>query len=268
MPDTNQDKLRITQEFDVAEAAPAPAKQKFFREIDLGDGSGKQRWEADTAEELLDKVMQAQVNATKKIQELSRERRGRAEPEKLSSDFRPLQPVALKPEEIEPLQKNPHELFRRMFQAEFGMSADEFRLRENERRRVESELVAQDQFVQAHPDYVRTQDNAKKILTFLRQENLPVSKRNLDYAFGELREELVAAAASSATPVAEPAPAPARESSSPPSSLRPSFGGRAPSGDSGGGIDAAEIARIERLSNLGDIKSRIEELHRQSRTAR
>lgn len=269
MPESNiNDKLHINQEF---EAAPAPAeKQKFVREVDLGDGSGVQRFEADSQEALIDKFVEAQVNATRKIQQLARERKTLVEPEKQSSDYQPLKRQMLKPEEITPLQTNPAELFRRMFQAETGISIDEFHLRENDRRRWEAEMRAQDQFKHEHPDFVPSQENAAKIGAFLQKQGLPVSKRNLDYAFAELRAELAGPAAppeaSKAAP--QPAPAPARESSTPPSSLRPSLGGQPPAGDIGGGIDAAEYARIERMSNSGDMKARIEQLYRQSRTAR
>src|SRR5690348_17341391 len=57
---------------------------KFRREIDLGDGSGKQVFEADSAEELIDKLTTAQENATRKIREQQFElrRAARAKPEK------------------------------------------------------------------------------------------------------------------------------------------------------------------------------------------
>ena len=50
-------------------ATPPPSK--FVREIDLKDGSGVQKFEAESWEGLVDKLATAQENATKKIRELS-----------------------------------------------------------------------------------------------------------------------------------------------------------------------------------------------------
>src|ERR1700743_2577476 len=60
---------------------------KFQREIDLGDGSGKQVFKADSAEELLDKLTEAQKNATIKIREQQFElkRAKRAHPERIDT---------------------------------------------------------------------------------------------------------------------------------------------------------------------------------------
>src|SRR5690348_9223353 len=53
----------------MSEATATEQKQTFRREIDLGDGSGKQVFEADSPEALIDKLADAQVHATKKIRE-------------------------------------------------------------------------------------------------------------------------------------------------------------------------------------------------------
>src|SRR5690348_12024093 len=48
-----------------------PDKIIYQREIDLGDGSGVQVFRADSLEELVDKLAEAQRNATRKIRELN-----------------------------------------------------------------------------------------------------------------------------------------------------------------------------------------------------
>src|SRR6266705_5063177 len=74
------DALRMAAEFAeppaqaVTPTPPTPATpppSKFVREIDLKDGSGVQKFEADSWEGLVDKLATAQENATKKIRELS-----------------------------------------------------------------------------------------------------------------------------------------------------------------------------------------------------
>src|SRR5690349_14030031 len=55
---------------EVEEQEDEPAETVFRRTIDLGDGSGVQVFEAPTLEELVDKLAEAQRNASKKIREL------------------------------------------------------------------------------------------------------------------------------------------------------------------------------------------------------
>jgi hypothetical protein len=129
-------------------------------------------------------------------------------------------------------------------------------------------MSAQNDFVRRHQDYNPTTQNAEKMIRFLAQQNLPVSKRNLDYAFEELRTELAPQVAVTPPAQREPAP-PARpqpENSSPPAFLRPSLGGRAQE-ETAGGNDAAEIARIAQLPPA-EMKARIEQIFRQSRSSR
>lgn len=270
------DKLRMASEFDVPAQVEEPPKApetpapKFVREIDLKDGSGVQRFEAESWEGLVDKLAQAQEHATRKIRELGRDTR-RREPEKQSSDWSELKPQVLKAEDVLQLEKNPHELFRRMYQAEFGLTPEEARQRENQRRQQEAEISAQNEFVQKHRDYNPTPQNAEKMMRFLASQNLPVSRRNLDYAFEELRNEMTSQPPpppparreeASAEPPARPQP----NISSPPAFLRPSLGGRAEA-EPGGGNDAAEIARIAQLPPA-EMKARIEQIFRQSRSSR
>jgi hypothetical protein len=267
---SENDKLNLAQEFADSTPAtnppdksqPAPA-QEFIREIDMGDGSGKQVFKASSYEELVDKLAVAQEHASRKIRELSRERK-RAEPEKNSSDFQELRSTPLTGNDLPSAQE-----FRRIFQSETGLTPEEFRAHENVRRRREAELEAQSQFVQRHQnEYVPTPENAQKIMRYLERENLPVSKRNLDYAFEELRGEFTSN--QSARPVSQDAPKPTppteppvRQVSPPPSFMRPSLGGQAQV-DTSGGIDAAEVARISQLPPA-EMRARIEQLFRQSR---
>lgn len=271
------DKLRMASEFDVTSPVEttlpaATTPQKFVREIDLKDGSGVQRFEADSWEGLVDKLAQAQEHATRKIREFSRTDR-RREPEKQSSDWSEVKPTVLKAEDVVQYEKNPHELFRQMYKAEFGVTPEEARQRENQRRQAEAESGAQNEFVRKHQDYNPTPQNAQKIMNFLAKENLPVSRRNLDYAFEELRSELTPTAPPSVTTPPAPRQEETREPthsqpsiSSPPSFMRPSLGGR-PVEEVNGGNDAAEIARIAQLP-LSEMKARIESLNRQSRSSR
>jgi hypothetical protein len=264
-----QDKVGLQKEFEDApapqEEAPKQEPQEFIREIDLGDGGGKQVFKGKSWEEVTEKMAEAHVHATRKIRELSQERKAR-EPEKTSSDWQALKPQQANPQDA-PLMEN----FRRLFQSEIGIPLDEFRQRENDRRRVEAEMWAQNEFVRKHPDYLPTPENAQKVQKFLERENLPLSRRNLEYAYEELRDQLAAKVEPqpSARNVQPEQPAPAAQPaaatrSTPPSFIRPSFGG--PVEREGGGQEA-EIARIAQSSSLPEMKARIEQYFRQLRTS-
>jgi hypothetical protein len=269
-----QDKVGLAKEFEDApappqEQAPQGEPQKFSREIDVG--GRMQRFEAESYEALVDKLVEAQTHATKKLQELSQERKQR-EPEKTSSDWQEVRPSRLSQEDVQ--QLGPHELMRRVFQAETGLTFEEFRNRENQQRKWQAESAAQDAFVRKHPDYHPTQENAQKIMRLLEREGLPVSKRNLDWAFEEIRGELApkaeapAARAEPERPVVQPerpvSPEPQPKTSTPPSFIRPSLGG--PVEREGGGQEA-EIARIAQSSSLPEMKARIEQYFRTLRTS-
>jgi hypothetical protein len=271
------DKLGMAKEFEDAPQAPPEQKppqeqpkeaQRYMREIDVG--GRVQRFEAESYEALVDKFVEAQTNATKKLQELSIQRKAR-EPERTSSDWQEIKPQPAIGQDATQIDQ-----FRRIFQSETGITLDEFRTRENVRRRQEAENLAVQEFVRKHEDYNPTPENAEKIRRFLEHENLPLSKRNLEYAYDELREKLAARAAETplsreAPPAPKPEPAPAVKPlqeppprSTPPSFIRPSLGGPGPI--EGGGQEA-EIARIAQSSSLPEMKARIEQYFRQLRTS-
>ena len=272
------DKLRMAEEFETppqpptaaeSSAAPPPP-QKFVSEFE--EGGRKQRFEANSQEELIQKLTEAQRNATRKLQELDQQNRRRLEPEKQSSDYVEFRPSSLKVEELAQFQANPHEMFRRTFQAEIGMTPADFNQWINGKRRQEAEIDAQQQFVRKHSaEYAPTPDNANRIMNFLQAENLPVSKRNLDYAFDQLRAELAQKPSTEARPaVVEPGrpaqPVPTQVLP-PPSFIRPSLGGPTMIDRSEGNNDA-EAARIARSEPLSDLRARIEHMNRQLRSAR
>jgi hypothetical protein len=270
-----RDKLEnfpVAKEFETAaEAQPQPdAPSKWVREIEVG--GRKQKFEADTYEGLIDKLVEAQTNATRKLEEFASQTKRVLTPEQRSSDWSEIKTQPLEGQDAALVDN-----FRRMFAAETGMSPDEFRGRENERRRLEAEGRATNDFVRRHlNEYNPVPENAQKIYRFLEQESLPISKRNLDYAYEQLRGELTPKPTPTPTaqpPAAEPGgfpemgrSSPPQMSSTPPSFLRPSLGGR-PHQDTGGGIDAAEAARIAQLPPA-EMKARIEQIFRQSRSVR
>lgn len=129
------------------EEVPEPVK--FRREIDLGDGSGKQVFEADSQDELIDKLTEAQKNATKKIRELAAATK---QPEPAKEPAKPLT-------------------------AEERLSILETKLKQDE--------IAT-QFIADHPDYLPNPSNGRRLLNWLKAEGLAESPENLHRAYEEL----------------------------------------------------------------------------------
>lgn len=176
-------------------------EEKFRREIDLGDGSGKQVFEADTAEELIDKLTTAQENATRKIREQQYElrRAQRAKPEK-TAPVKPMQigqPKQFTADELfqigQELSSNPGAAFDKILQAQTGMTTEQLKTIGSEFANMQQARLiteAETSFLQNHQDvdYLPTPDNARLIQKFLQDEKLPYTAANLEYAFQELSE--------------------------------------------------------------------------------
>lgn len=179
----------------------ATTTQKFRREIDLGDGSGKQVFEADSADALIDKLTSAQENATRKIREQQFElkRAQRAKPERETAN----QPIAvgqtkqLSADELyvigQELQTNPAAALDKILQAQTGLNTSQLKAIGTEFANLQqARLVneAETTFLQEHQgrDYLPTPDNARAIQKFLQDEKLPYTAANLEYAFQELSE--------------------------------------------------------------------------------
>lgn len=134
-----------------ADPDPDPTPQTFKRVIDLGDGSGTQVFEADSADELADKLAEAQKHATIKIRELSK---------------------AIKPAEpVKPVKDT---------------RTVEERLEAIERDREWTELTVE--WVNETPDFEANKQNGERMLKYMRLEGIPNTKEGLQKAFAELVE--------------------------------------------------------------------------------
>lgn len=174
-------------------AVPPKPEAKFRREIDLGDGSGVQVFEGETAEVLIDKLTEAQRNATIKIRQqthlLKRPVKPAVKPEPTRPAVAPLSPD----EEFQIGQQfgtAPSRYFERLFEATVGMKPSELHtdLAETRARNkdIAETMVGQEFVVDHFEDYVPTPRNYRTIKSFLTDEGLEFTKENLDYAFQEL----------------------------------------------------------------------------------
>lgn len=160
----------------------------YQRRIDLGDGSGVQVFQGSSLEELVDKLVVAQENATKKIRQLAAEK----------------PPAVKKPrsadEEFVLGQKfmsKPSEAFSQMFEAEVGMPISEFKSNVEAVKAFNETKAADDaanKFVALTPDYFANPSNGKKIQRYLEVNRLPATVETLTKAYTELNADGLLAA--------------------------------------------------------------------------
>src|SRR5690348_4922094 len=162
------EQLKLLASQEVVEEKPTPEPEEeeaevFManREIDLGDGSGVQVFEAEGAskeealEALSDKIAEAQKNATIKIRaqeaELRDLRAKNAEREK------PKEPTADEEYVLaQEFQKMPRAAFRKMFEEVTGMKPEEFQTMRQAAQAYQTATTTSEAistFVAMHPDY-------------------------------------------------------------------------------------------------------------------
>lgn len=174
--------------------------EKFVRRIDLGDGGGVQVFEADTQDELVDKLVEAQRNATAKIRELNRKA-------KLGRDLEtgeratPEAPRKVAPMSREELERATREMFdpatapaalRRMMEAEFEAPIDEVRQSVKKVRALEQAEAEKTEglaFMNANPEYKPCPQNQAALTDYLAKHGLAFTRRNLQTAFDDLKED-------------------------------------------------------------------------------
>src|SRR6185312_8476490 len=179
------------------EAAPKP--EWFVREIDLGDGSGKQVFKGRTLDELADRLAEAQANATRKIRELAGQRK-QEERENADNEF------VLSQE----LLNKPSATLRREIEQMFGAPVEVLKARlekaDAAAREAHEDAVSRE-FVQTHPDYYASPGNGKRLYAYLKKSGVEWSVANIEKAYIELQEDGLIAP-KPVDPAADPNPAP------------------------------------------------------------
>jgi len=178
VPTTDDNSEVVTDDVDDNSEVVTPAATtrtsggKVTRTIDLGDGSGKQVFTADTAEELLDKLTTAQENATRKIreQEFELKREKRAKPDRSAAPV--LAKKELTADELfqiaNELSTNPAAAIDKIFTAKTGKSATEIGNFINDFMAAQQVAQAETAFLMNHQtDYIPSAQNAARIEKFL-----------------------------------------------------------------------------------------------------
>lgn len=176
---------------------PAPKPEWFVREIDLGDGSGKQVFKGRSLDELADRLTEAQANATRKIRELAGQRK-QEERESADNEF------VLSQE----LLNKPSATLRRQFEDMVGMPIDSFKSKLQKVEAFEKAQSAEEasrEFVQSHEEYYASPGNGKRMSAYLTRMGLEWTVANMEQAFTELQADglLAPKPAGDPTPEAE-----------------------------------------------------------------
>lgn len=179
------------------------AAKAFRREIDLKDGSGVQVFEADTAEEFADKLAEAQLNATKKIKELTADnkdlrRRALAEPVRGEDDpdgpmpeFKGRELSADEQFALGQRLQNPATAagaLREAIEAGLGASLDQvrraLRLAEEMPRQMRGRQAAE-QFLLNHPEFITNAANQKELFEYMEHPDrrMALTVQNFEKAF-------------------------------------------------------------------------------------
>lgn len=205
----------------MSEAATAP--KKWTRSYQPKDENGlpvgpPQHFEADTQQELIDKLAAAHENASVKLYQTKRAVKLGAmlEPDKdepiQTFEERPL--TADERVKIGKLLNDPNtqaDAMRILLEAQFGAPVESVRqvLREAEiNKRAENIRYCIREFKIAHPEYVESESNRDTMNKYLEKHQMPYTKKNLEIAFEDLNQDglltLKAPQAAVTKPVAEP----------------------------------------------------------------
>jgi hypothetical protein len=189
-------------------ADPAAPVEEYTATIDIGDGAGVQVFSAPTKDELLEKLIEAQTNATKKIRDLS------ARPP--VAPAAPAAPTVTTPNPDEELAisqemlSEPTSAFRKLFEKQVGMPIDSFKTKverlEAWERGQRDEIVARE-WMAATPDYYAVPANGVKIGKWLELNRLEATAENLQAAYTDLTASGLLTVKPAAAPVVPAVPA-------------------------------------------------------------
>ena len=174
------------------ETAPAQTSNKFRREIDLGDGSGKQVFEANTLEALTDALVQAQTNATRKIRELSRRQKLQGTPDTEYPVARPKPVEATKvTDDMVFLFGSDNRTQRTVLEKLMSLEAavaNDLQDRQYQQQSNEVKISAARQFLGQHPE-CSDPKISQAIEKYIDSRKWPVTAHNLELALEGLVNE-------------------------------------------------------------------------------
>lgn len=168
--------------------------------VDLGDGSGVQRFAGKTEHEVSRKLLQAQINASRKIRQQERLLKlGEGQPlipdtETVLPDFKPRELTVDEQMDIARQIQDPNQAIlgvTRLLEAQFGASLstvrDAIRLAPEIQAALKARTAAE-QFAAAHPEYVQSLKNAKVVIAWLEKRGYGPTLKNFELAYADLQD--------------------------------------------------------------------------------
>ncbi len=265
-----------------AESTSKPAGEvkveaPFFQEIDLEDGSGVQRFEADTLEALNVKLTEALVNGNQEISRL-RKAKPRPKPVKPAAPAKVEVPGLSVEQEIELqslMMTDPVKAIDIVMMAKTGMSFEamsQSHASTQELLKEQQERIVAQQFMAKHSkDYVATIPNYKVLQDVLTEQELEFNIENLDYALSVAQDSGLLEAPPKAQKVDKPAAAtvkvePVKEKTKPQhSGLTAAQTGQHAAPDAGKQVDVDELMKAP--GTMEEKRSRIVQAIHQSNQA-
>jgi hypothetical protein len=194
-PKKRDDKGRFTKSEEETREADEDEQVIYRREIDLGDGSGVQIFEAPTPEELIDKLVTAQTNATRKIREQAAQLKEVKQQKELEKKADDEDEFILSQE----MMSRPSDAVRKAFKKATGMDIAEFKTVADRVKAMEESQKAQadleeqsksaNDFVKAHPEYVANQTNGNRLSRALNLLIAEAKNSNQKINYGTLLEK-------------------------------------------------------------------------------
>lgn len=172
----------------IDDTTDAPSAALFRRVIDVGDGAGAEVFEAESLEDLLDKIADAKANATKKIREQQKELNTLKETAQKSAptkEFSEDEEFILSQE----LLSHPTKAIEKIFKEVTGYSIKDFatvKSRMDAIDQTQAKDTAVSTFLASHSDFVDNNKNAKVLGMALQGQ--PVTSENLHKAYLDLKE--------------------------------------------------------------------------------
>lgn len=166
---------------------------RWFVEIDPGDGTPTQKFYGDTQEAVVAELVKAQSHATKKIR--SQAALLKVQPVKnqeRSIDFNPRELTADERVNLAHQLANPGqnaEALRSVIEAEFGAPIETIRatlkqvVHRDEKEKISAEAKI---FLDRYPDFQKSSQNEKLILDYLTSRNMDYTADNLSLAYEDL----------------------------------------------------------------------------------
>jgi len=183
------------QTVETPEKEEEPEEYIFEQVVENANGTkqvfrGKGASETEALQDLVQKLTQAQTNATKKINE----QESRLKTIVPKDDFKPKE--YSKEEEFvisQEMMQNPTKAFQKMFKDMTGYEVTEFRSSVEAAKaynQAQEESQATSNFIATHPDYETTPANGKKMVNWVRTQGDPRKsvQENLEAAYQDLKE--------------------------------------------------------------------------------